>query len=77
MPSRRHGCSCVDMSTHRLITSQAVQVLHALVEAGEVGRAKECLQLYGLAEDALQADIGDEALQAERRRCAPPTPVNA
>lgn len=47
-----------------------MQVLHALVEAGEVGRAKECLKLYSLPESALQADVSDEALQEELRRCA-------
>lgn len=46
------------------------QVLHALVEAGEVGRAQECLKLYGMPEGALQADVSDDALQQELRRCA-------
>lgn len=50
--------------------SSGVQVMHALVEAGEVGRAQECLKLFGLPESALQADVSDGALQEELRRYA-------
>eukprot|EP00892_Ulva_mutabilis_P005724 jgi/Ulvmu1/3523/UM163_0004.1 len=56
----------VDLAQHD--KALQLEVLHALVEAGEVGRAQESLKLYGLPEGALQADVSDEALQAERRR---------
>lgn len=66
-------CSCSALNREKVAKEgvwTSAQVLHALVEAGEVGRARESLKLFGLPESALQADVSDTALQVERRRCA-------